>query len=127
MIPLRISHLRNLKALEMPLLNKINKRSHYPIKFPDGDIYVRAMTYGEIKRMKSVSDDLRTPFVMGVCLVNDDGSPETPKKADETDEQFAQRVDEVLDKCDVDTDRINQITRTIGKIGTSDAEAVIKN
>jgi hypothetical protein len=111
----------------MGLIDKANNRERFPVVLSDRTIHVRAMTGREIRRLESVQKDLKTPFVMGLCVVTEAGRPEMPQGVDESDADFAKRVEGLLSDADVDTLIISKISHQIGKIGKVDVEDIRKN
>lgn len=112
----------------MGLLHRANKRKCYPVDGLDG-VFVRSMTSGEIGRMNLLEKELKTPFVMGCCLVTSEGKPETTKRIDppESDVDFSKRVLEELEEADVDTETLALVSKSIGKIGKVPIEDTAKN
>lgn len=134
----------------MSLLSKANKRSCYPVKFEDRTVYVRSLTCGELRRMNALHKDLRTPFVVGISVVTEDGAPEVAKilvpvinekeqpeayaamlaagseaqLRPETDDEFALRCEQLQDSAGVDTEIVSKLTDAIANIGKVTVETV---
>jgi len=110
----------------MSVLDKIKKRRFYPVDLGDGNIVnCRALTIGELRRLEALDKELKTPFVMGVALVDDKGATEFTKTGEESDVQFAERVREAI--ADVSTETISAISQAIGKIGKVPEVETVKN
>ena len=112
----------------MSVLDKMKKRRCYPISLGDEKIHVRAMTLSELTRIDAIDADNRTGFMLGCCLVSDDGNPEfTKRPADgdqpaEDDNAFGKRVMDAM--VDVDPPTIRAAIDGIAKVGTVDAETL---
>jgi hypothetical protein len=111
----------------MSLLAKVNKRKCYPVELEDRTVYVRSMKGAEIDGMEALPRALRTPYVMGICVVFENGKQEIPREKDEAIEAYAHRVQAALDEAEVDTEVISKLSTAIGKIGKVDVEDVQKN
>jgi len=111
----------------MKLLARIRKRSHFPVETDDGTIYVRPWKYSEHERLRLLDQSLQQWFMMGVCLVDDEGKPEFTKATDESDAAFAERVKKSLDEIDFDLIVIKQVDAAIAKIISVDADDLKKS
>lgn len=112
----------------MGLLEKIATRRNYPLELDTGNtIKLCAPETGEIERADVLPDKLKTGFLCGCCLCEDNGEPAFPKTAGESDEVFAARVKKSLDDAGVRVDTMLIIMRAIGRLGTVDREAISKN
>ena len=81
------------------MFDSIKKRRALPVPGLDG-VYVRLLTYGERKRALALEEGKRGNFVIGKCMVNQEGAEECPQKPDEKDEAFADRVEVELQDVD---------------------------
>lgn len=111
----------------MKLLSRIRKRSHFPVETDDGTLYVRPWKYSEHDRLRQLDAHLQQWFMMGVCLVDDEGNPEFTKATDESDAEFAARVKKELDEIDFDLIVIKQVDAAIAKIISCDPEDLKKS
>lgn len=111
----------------MSLLGKANKRACYPVVIGETKCFVRSMKASELKRMKLLEDEQKTYFMMGMCLVDGESKPELSKLDGESDADFATRVENELDKADVDYEMMSKISEAIGKIGQINVEDIRKN
>lgn len=108
------------------VLARLSKKRAFPIVIDDETFHVRSLTIGELKRLDSIKGDNRTGFVLGCALVEESGQTVIPKNADETDDQWSERVLEQL--SDVPTQTIKQLSDGVAQIGkTPNAVAVEKN
>ena len=107
------------------VLDALRKRSHYAVKEVPG-VFVRAMTRGEIVRMKALEQEAKTDFFMGCCLVDANGGAVFTKDEAETDVDFCARIGKSL--ADVDAPTVSKISEAIGRIGkVPDQETIAKN
>jgi len=111
----------------MSLLARIRKRSHFPVETDDGLIYVRPWKFSEHERLQKLDRPLQQWFMMGVCLVDEEGKPEFTKTEGESDQQFAERVKQQLDDIDFDLIAIKQVDAAIAKIISVDADDLKKS
>ena len=119
--------LQKTEKSQMGLLEKANKRNCYPVVLADRTVYVRSMKTSEIRRMNALDQDLRTAFVLGICLTLENSAQEIPKLDAETDADYSKRVDAALSDAEVDTETISTISQAIGKIGKVNLEDLEKN
>lgn len=112
----------------MGLLASVNVRRAYEVKLDDRSIWVRAMTLGELDRMRALKEEagLKTPFMLGVCVCHKDGTPEMPRQDGETDGDWATRIVQMLDAAQVDTTTIKQIADGIAKIGKVPGQEIME-
>lgn len=78
----------------MSVLERIKKRRKHKLDLGNGDsVFIRSLTHGEVKRASAIgSEEASGGFVMGCCLLNDDGSPAFQVAEGESDIDFGNRV-----------------------------------
>ncbi len=95
------------------ILDRIKKRRCYPV--PGLDVWVRAMTRGELERAAKLPDDLKTDFMLACVLVDEQGQPAISATAGESDEDLCRRV--AAHTAETDSQTINEILSAVGRIG----------
>ena len=74
-------------------IDKIRKREKWPVKFGDDTVYVRDMLNSEKRAARSIDDaELRGYFMIGMMLLEEDGSRSYVRADGETPVDFATRV-----------------------------------
>lgn len=95
-------------------LERYRKRRTFTASLDGEPGTFRTMTKGEAHRVSALPAELRTALVMAFCMLEDDGSYVFNPQPNETDEQFAARVE--LEISDIQTDKLRDINLAIAKV-----------
>lgn len=110
------------------MLAKLQKRSRYEFTIDNEQFYARPMNLAEIARMMALkSQDLKTPFAIGMTLIDSNGDREWTlnTEASETDEAFAKRVQDDLQS--VEPHKISYFMTQLGKVTKVNEDTIAKN
>jgi hypothetical protein len=111
----------------MSVILKLTKRRFYPFQIDGETIHLRAMLTSELDIVQKFRDDDESlGFMIGCCVLSENGTAEFMKTADETPKQFGARI-----LCEVDLP-LDTRTELINKIiglsnGPPSQEKLIKN
>lgn len=99
------------------VLEKLAKRRCYPITVQNGEpVHVRALTFGELRALESLPQQLSGGFIFGVGVVTDTGEQAIPILEGETHQQFAERVSDILVDHEIPTDTLRDVNEAIIKL-----------
>ena len=99
------------------ILGRLAKRRCYPVKIEgEEDVHVRALTFGEIRALDKIPEELTGAFMFGCGLVSDTGDQAIPRLDGEDHKTFAARVADVLEDREIPTDNIRDVSAAIGKL-----------
>lgn len=107
------------------VLNKLKRRRSFPVILPTGDqITIRASTFGELTRVGKINDVAsKVGFVLGVAILDDDGTNLFKQESGESDEQFGLRV---VNECELDIESVAVIRDELNKINTPPRQEVLQ-
>lgn len=110
------------------MLAKLQKRSRYEFTIDGEQFFARPMNLAEIARMMALkSQDLKTPFAIGMTMIDSNGDREWTQntQAGETDEAFATRVH--ADLQSVEPHKISYFMTQLGKVTKVNEDTIAKN
>lgn len=98
------------------VLSQLRKKHGFKVSLYGDDYYVRSMTLGELRRLDAMPVELKTAFMLGCALCeNENGLPAIQKAESEDDKAWAARIaDEV---ADVPTETIRALSQAVADIG----------
>lgn len=84
--------------------DKLTKRRAFPVKVNGETIHVRGMTRGEAKVLPGIENEgLQNVYMLGCCLVEEDGTPSFPRKDGEPVVTWLERIEPEFDGIDAAT------------------------
>lgn len=83
------------------VLDRLRRRSKRPVEIDGEKFYLRSLTSGELRQVETVADSAaRADAMLGLTIVEADGSRVFPTLPGETMDQFAQRMREDLEQVE---------------------------
>lgn len=111
----------------MSVISKLTKRRFYPFQIDGETIHLRSMLSSELDTVQKFRDDDESlGFMIGCCVLNENGSAEFIKTETETAKEFGARILAEIDlPLDTRTELINKIIGLSN--GPPSQEKLIKN
>lgn len=109
------------------IFERLDNREAFKVDIKGGSVWLREPTFGDIDRVSAMkSGELKTGLSLGLCLVEENGSPAFPVNDKETDAQFAERVLALTKR--IGPSSLRKIQQAIQKLTESpDVEELAKN
>lgn len=112
------------------MIERIRKRAFYPLKLVNGEtIHLRGLSGKQLETVKPfMQDDASVGYVVGVAVLNDDGTNAFTQLKSESPVEFGQRVlSEIELASDVQKQLIDKIFMITNEPDKVQHEAIVKN
>lgn len=110
--------------MALSVVEKLRRRRRYPVEIDGETVHVRAVTDSEKRTVMPFRDEEESfGYLIGKCLLNDDGSAVCEQQSDEDAKAFGARV---LAELDLPTDTQAQLATTILKLAAGPTPEQLK-
>ncbi len=98
------------------VLSRLAKRRCYPVPIDDEKIYVRALTFGQLRDIETLPGELAGSFIFGCGVISDAGAQEIPSLEGESNLEYATRVSDILVDREIPVDTVRDVNAAIMKL-----------